>query len=185
MKTSSLLSFDNGSVDKMSGIFRLSTKDKKWFKGPILEKLKKPLILKAVKSAQYQAIYFAGGAGPMFDLIENKSAQKLAKEIYENGGIASADCHGPAALINVRLSNSKRLIEGRHLTAKANIEEGSWARKNYRYLLEDEITELGGYYSSIGKGREQVDGRLITGQNTASAIPMTKALILALYKLDN
>lgn len=182
------LASPNGSVGKMSGSFRLSSKDKKWFKGSVLEKkLKKPLRLEAVNSDQYQAIYFAGGAGPMFDLIENKSAQKLTKDIYENGGIVSADCHGPAALINVRLSNGERLIEGRNLTAKANIEEGSWARRNYRYLLEDKITELGGHYSSGGKGSEHVvvDGRLITGQNPASAIPMTKALILALDKLHN
>ena len=127
-------------------------------------------------------MYFAGGSGPMFDLIDNKQAQKITRDIYENGGIVSADCHGPAALINVILTNGKRLIEGKHLTAKANSEEGFWARANYPFLLENKIKQLGGNYSSAKKSQPHVvvDGRLITGQNPASAIPMAKSLIAML-----
>ncbi len=122
----------------------------------------------------------------MFDLADNTQAQRITREIYENGGLISADCHGPVALINVKLSNGKRLITGRKLTAKANSEEGRWARNNYPFLLEDKIDALGGIYSSAAKGEEHVvvDGQLITGQNPISAIPMTHALIAQL-KLKN
>ena len=172
-----------GGMGVASGSTRLSGKDRNWFKQSSLRaKLEHSIELKQVISAQYRAIYFAGGAGPMFDLVENQEAQRVTREAYENGGIVSADCHGPAALINVRLSDGKRLISGRKLTAKANVEEGRWARKNYPFLLEDKIISLGGIYTSAiqGKAHVVVDGRLITGQNPASATPMTKALILAL-----
>lgn len=172
-----------GGKGFISGRSRLSNKDNSWFtRSSLMEKLEQSIELNQVISAQYRAIYFAGGAGPMFDLVENKNAHRVTREIYENGGIVSADCHGPVALINVILSNGKRLILGRKLTAKANTEEGIWARNNYPILLENKIISLGGIYISSAKGKEHVvvDGRLITGQNPVSAIPMTMALILAL-----
>jgi len=167
-----------GGEGKAGG--RLSKQDRSWYQQSSLpEKLANAKALSQVQSWQYQAIYFAGGSGPMFDLVDNSQAQRITREIYENGGFVSADCHGPAALLNVKLSDGERLIHGKKLTAKANIEEGRWARSNYPFLLEDKITELGGNYSSAGKSQEHVvvDGRLITGQNPASAIPMAEALI--------
>jgi len=169
-----------GNMGNVRASSRLSDKESHWYKrSSLLNKLKQPIALKQVISDQYKAIYFAGGSGPMFDLVENQEAQRVTREIYENGGMISADCHGPAALLNVTLSNGKRLISGRKLTAKANNEEGRWARKYYAFLLEDKIVSLGGIYSAAAKGQEHVvvDGRLITGQNPNSAIPMAKALI--------
>jgi len=159
---------------------RLTRQDRTWFQQSSLpEKLSNGMALSEVQSLQYQAVYFAGGSGPMFDLIDNEQAQRVTREIYENNGFVSADCHGPAALLNVKLSNGERLIKGKKLTAKANVEEGSWARSNYPFLLEDKISKLGGYYSSAGKSQEHVvvDGRLVTGQNPASAIPMAEVLV--------
>jgi len=159
---------------------RLTNEDGIWYKKSLLAKqLVKSVPLHEVNALQYSALYFAGGAGPMFDLVDNKQAQRVTREIYEKGGYVAADCHGPAALLNVRLSDGERLISGKKLTAKANIEEGSWARSNYPFLLEDKIAQLGGDYSSAGKGQEHVvvDGRVITGQNPASAIPMAEALV--------
>ena len=174
-----------GGAGKASGNFRLSSKYQSWFEQSVLAKqLEQSMALKAVNPELYRAVYFAGGAGPMFDLVDNNVAQAITREIYENGGLVSADCHGPAALLNVKLLNGKRLIEGRKLTAKANLEEGRWARSNYPFLLEDKIIELGGNYSSAGKSQPHVvvDGRLITGQNPVSAIPMTQALIRQLQQ---
>jgi len=159
---------------------RLSSEDRTWYQQSSLpEELANAKALSEVQSWQYQAVYFAGGSGPMFDLVDNKQAQRITREIYENNGFVSADCHGPVALLNVKLSDGERLIHGKKLTAKANVEEGRWARSNYPFLLEDKIAELGGYYSSAGKSQKHVvvDGRLITGQNPASAIPMAEALI--------
>lgn len=175
-----------GDKGKPSGSFRLSNKQKRWFAHSKLKhQLQQPLALEAINTAQYQAVYFAGGAGPMFDLVDNEHVQKVTRDIYENGGIVSADCHGPAALINVFLSNGERLITGKKITAKANIEEGRWARNNYPFLLEDKINELGGIYSAANKSEEHVvvDGRLITGQNPASAAPMAVRLVEVLDKM--
>jgi putative intracellular protease/amidase len=174
-----------GGQGKAGGSSRLSSQQQSWFKESSLKKeLTNTLTINQVNSQNYQAVYFAGGAGPMFDFINNPAMQKLTAAIYENGGIVSADCHGIAALLNVRLSSGERLITGRKLTAKANHEEGSWARRTYPFLLEDKIMALGGNYSSKPKGQPHVviDGRLITGQNPASAIPMTEQLIKALLR---
>ena len=177
-----------GGKGKPSGSFRLSSAQEKWFsQSSLLEKLHNSLAIEQVKARDYQAIYFAGGSGPMFDFINNEAMHKLTASIYQNGGIVSADCHGIAALLNVTLESGNRLIAGKKLTAKANHEEGRWARNNYPFLLEDKITELGGHYSSttMGKPHVVVDGRLITGQNPASAIPMAKQLIQTLLTLES
>ena len=177
-----------GGKGKASGSSRLSSEQEKWFEqSNLLTKLSNSLSINQVKANDYQAIYFAGGSGPMFDFINNKVMQKLTAAIYQNGGVVSADCHGIAALLNVTLENGSRLIVGKKITAKANHEEGRWARNNYPFLLEDKIIELGGHYSSktMGKPHVVLDGRLITGQNPASAIPMAKQLIQTLLTLDS
>jgi len=176
-----------GGKGKASGSSRLSSEQEKWLEQSSLpKKLANSLSINNVNPHEYQAVYFAGGSGPMFDFINNNTMQKLTASIYQNGGIVSADCHGIAALLNVMLENGNRLIAGKRITAKANHEEGRWARNNYPFMLEDKIMELGGNYSSKGKGKAHVviDGRLITGQNPASAIPMTKQLIQKLLTLE-
>jgi len=177
-----------GGKGKASGGSRLSPEQEKWFaQSSLLKKLPNSLAVNQVKAHDYQAIYFAGGSGPMFDFINNEAMQKLTASIYQNGGVVSADCHGIAALLNVNLENGSRLISGKKITAKANHEEGRWARNNYPFLLENKIIELGGIYSSttMGKSHVVVDGRLITGQNPASAIPMAKQLIQTLLTLES
>jgi len=177
-----------GGKGKASGSSRLSSEQVKWLEQSNLpKKLPNSLTINTVKANDYQAIYFAGGSGPMFDFVDNEAMQKLTASIYQNGGVVSADCHGIAALLNVTLENGNRLIAGKKITAKANHEEGRWARNNYPFLLEDKITELGGRYSSttMGKPHVVVDGRLITGQNPASAIPMAKQLIQTLLTLKS
>jgi len=177
-----------GGSGKASGSSRLSSEQEKWFEqSSLAKKLPHSLTINKVQANNYQAIYFAGGSGPMFDFINNKTMQKLTASIYQSGGVVSADCHGIAALLNVTLENGNRLITGKKITAKANHEEGRWARNNYPFLLEDKITELGGRYSSATKGKPHVvvDGRLITGQNPASAIPMAEQLIKTLLTLES
>lgn len=145
---------------------------KRWLEQSKLNtQLNDPIALNKINTDTYRAVYFAGGAGPMFDFTDNKEVHRVTREIYENGGVIAADCHGPAALINVTLSDGSLLIKGRNITAKSNAEEGWWARTNYPYLLEDKIKALGGHFSAAKKGQPHavVDGQLITGQNPASA----------------
>lgn len=164
---------------------RLSKQQSLWLESsPLKTQLHSSISLSAIESKNYSAIYFAGGAGPMFDLVDNAAANKVTREIYEAGGIVAADCHGPAALLNVRLSDGKRLIADKAVTGKANIEEGSWARRNYPFLLEDKLTEFAGKYSAKAKRQVHVvvDQRVVTGQNPASAAPMAKELIMLLKR---
>lgn len=169
-----------GGAGKKAGMSRLTEQQRNWFEQSKLAKqlqVSKPLNI--INSNDYAAVYFPGGSGPMFDLADNRLAQNITRDIYQAGGIVAADCHGPAALINVKLSNGQRLVSGKNITAKANIEEGSWARRNYPFLLEDKFIALGAHYSKGAKGSVHVvvDDRLITGQNPASANLMAEKLI--------
>lgn len=166
------------------GVSRMDDSHKNWLRtSKLIKQLDSAIPLSNINPLNYQAVYFAGGAGPMFDLIDNKQAHAIARTIYENEGLVAADCHGPAALINIKLSNGENLIKGKNITAKANIEEGFWARTSYPYLLEDKIKELGGNFSAADKGKPHVvvDGQLITGQNPASATLVAEKM---LEKLD-
>ena len=60
-----------------------------------------------VNSKEYKAIFFAGGHGAMWDLPNDETIAKIASEIYDNNGVVAAVCHGPAALVNIKLSNGK------------------------------------------------------------------------------
>ncbi|SFC32958.1 type 1 glutamine amidotransferase domain-containing protein [Pseudoalteromonas denitrificans] len=169
-----------GGQGKRSGMGRLNNKQVKWLNQSTLAKqLKNTIPLKKVNTHNYSAVYFSGGSGPMFDLSNNTQAQEITRKIYQNGGIVAADCHGPVALVNVKLSNGQLLIAGKKVTGKANTEEGRWGRKNYPFLLEDKLIQAGALYSSGPNNLVHVveDERLITAQNPASAILMTEKLI--------
>ena len=171
-----------GGAGKSRGEFSLSSAQKEWLvQSSLVKKLLNSLTINQVQASDYQAIYFAGGSGPMFDFIDNESIHKLTAKIYESGGIVSADCHGIAGLLKVKLSNGTRLISGKKLTAKANHEEGRWARNNYPFLLEDKIAELGGRYSSKAKGKPHVvvDGRLITATKQSTQPFLIMIFLLA------
>jgi putative intracellular protease/amidase len=132
-----------GGEGKSRGEFRLSSTQEEWLEqSSLVKKLLSSLPITQVKGNDYQAIYFAGGSGPMFDFINNEVMHKLTVEIYESGGFVSADCHGIAGLLNVKLSNGTRLISGKKLTAKANHEEGHWARNNYPFYWKIKLPSL-------------------------------------------
>lgn len=173
----------SGGQNPVAGLHQLSDKLRSaFYESKLQEQLSLSIPLREINSFDYAAVYFVGGAGPMFDLISDPDVQRITKEIYENNGIVAADCHGPAALINVRLSNGQLLVTGRQLTAKANTEEGQWARDNYPFLLQDRFIELGANFVSgePWKSHVIVDGRLITGQNPQSAAQMAFEMIKAL-----
>ena len=122
----------------------------------------------------------------MFDLATDETSQQVIREFYESQKIVSAVCHGPAALIHVKLSDGSLLIANEPVTGFSNVEEDSIGTSSLMpFLLEDELKKNGGKFEKaadpwavkvlVGKG-----GRLITGQNPASAGPMGEALLKAL-----
>lgn len=135
-------------------------------------KLNNTLALKDVDAKKYKAIIFAGGHGTMWDFADDKNLQKVATQIYEDGGVVSAVCHGPAALVNIKLSSGKYLVDGKKVTGFTNAEEEAVElTKVMPFLLESKLKERGATFNGAGLWQNNVvvDGRLVTGQNPASA----------------
>ncbi len=78
-----------------------------------------------VRPEHYVAIHYAGGHGAMWDFPDNKMLAKIAAAIYEQGGIVSSVCHGPAGLVNIRLPGGKYLVDGKRINAFTNEEEAA------------------------------------------------------------
>lgn len=136
------------------------------------QKLQSTLKISQVDASQYQAIIFAGGHGTMWDFRGNEDIQNITRAIYETKGVVAAVCHGPAALVDVKLSNGEYLVKGKKVTGFSNTEEeAAKLTKVMPFLLETELKNNGGVYSNadLWKNNVVVDGRLITGQNPASA----------------
>ncbi|MCJ1358477.1 MAG: hypothetical protein MMC33_008477 [Icmadophila ericetorum] len=146
--------------------------------------------LSDVKASDYDAIFYVGGHGPMFDLSGDKLSQKLIADAYESGKIVAAVCHGPAAFVNVTLSSGKHLLEGVPVTGFSNEEEEQAGLTDAMpFLLETELDKAsGGKYEKAGDawGPKVVSGgeggRVITGQNPASATGIGEAILAALRK---
>ncbi|ADB30004.1 ThiJ/PfpI domain protein [Kribbella flavida DSM 17836] len=123
-------------------------------------------------AADYDAIFFAGGHGTMWDFADAKELVALAAAIYEQGGVVAAVCHGPSALVGVTLSDGRPLVEGKNVAAFTNAEEHAVGLTTVvPFLLADALTARGAVHHPAADFTEQVvvDGRLVTGQNPASA----------------
>lgn len=136
-----------------------------------------------VKVAEYVAIFYAGGHGTMWDFADNLEIAGIASEVYENGGAIAAVCHGPAGLVNVKLSNGKYLVDGKRVNSFTNEEETAVKLETVvPFLLESKLIERGAMFEKAGLWQEKVvvDGRLVTGQNPASATKVGEALLKVL-----
>ncbi len=125
-----------------------------------------------VNAADYRAIYYAGGHGVMWDFADDVHLQKISRRIYETGGVVSAVCHGPAGLVNIRLSNGKFLVEGKAVSTFTNEEEAAVKLdKTVPFALESKLIARGATIVKVDLFEKQtvVDQRLVTGQNPASA----------------
>ncbi len=134
-----------------------------------VENTLKPELLDA---KDYAAIFFAGGHGTMWDFADNKPLARLAAAIYEQGGVVSAVCHGPAGLVNVRLNDGSYLVAGKKVAAFTNGEEDEAGMTGVvPFALESLLRERGALSQLADNWSENVavDGRLVTGQNPKSA----------------
>ncbi|KAI9203402.1 class I glutamine amidotransferase-like protein [Polychytrium aggregatum] len=136
--------------------------------------------LSTINVADYDAVVVPGGHGPVFDLAYDAESARIISGVYERGGVVGAICHGPAALINVKLSNGSYLVNGKKLTAFSNAEEDAVSlTAAMPYLLEDELVKHGGIYEKAGAlwgEHVVVDGQLVTGQNPSSGHAFGKAI---------
>ena len=127
----------------------------------------------------YRGIYYAGGHGTMWDLPENKKLNAMTAKKYETGGVIGAVCHGPAGLVNVKLSNGKYLVDGKTVSCFTNQEEKASHADVVPFMLESKLEERGAEHVKSPKWQKKVivDGRLVTGQNPASAKDVAKKMI--------
>jgi len=128
--------------------------------------------LETVVQRDYDAVFYTGGYGPLWDLAENKTSIALIESFYNNNKPIGSVCHGPAIFKNTRDANGTPLVQGKKITAYSNSEE---AAINFTdivaFSVEDMLKENGGIYS---KGPDwnpyaQEDGLLVTGQNPPSS----------------
>jgi putative intracellular protease/amidase len=124
-------------------------------------------------SADYDAIYFTGGHAVMFDFPGSEGLQRITREIFESGGVVGAVCHGYCGLLDTRLSDGSYLVAGRNLTGFSWREEVlARVDKLVPYNVEERMKARGASYSKAllpFVSNSVVDGRLVTGQNPASA----------------
>lgn len=139
--------------------------------------------LVGLSATDFDAVFFPGSHGPIWDLADNELSARLILEFFDLEKPVAAVCHGPAALIKAA-ELSPGLLAGKRLTSFTNTEEKLVGRSdNIPYKLEDKLIELGANFMSALLPflvNVETDGLLITGQNPLSAGPVAKALIQVL-----
>lgn len=133
-----------------------------------------------VNPSDYEAIYYAGGHGVMWDFAEDENLQRIASAIYQNGGVVSGVCHGVVGLLNVPGEDGENLIAGKTVTGFTNTEEAAVGlEKVLPFLTEETLVKKGANYVKSDDWAEfaVADGRLVTGQNPASGAAVAKKVI--------
>ncbi len=149
------------------------------------KKIQETLALSTINFEDYDAVFYPGGHGPLWDLAEDTKSAKLIQDFNSAGKPIAFVCHAPAALQHVKNANGEFLVKGRKVTGFSNEEEEAvQLTQVVPFLLEDMLIEKGGIYSR-GKTWEAYavqDGNLITGQNPASSAMVAQLLLKALKK---
>jgi putative intracellular protease/amidase len=133
----------------------------------------------------FDAIFYPGGHGPLWDLVNDDKSVALIKAAYEQDKVIGAVCHAPAVFKNVEIKPGQNLVGGRQVTGFSNSEEeAAGLTAIVPFLLEDMLKQNTATYS---KGDDWaphivVDGKLITGQNPASSEGAAKAVVQALQQ---
>jgi putative intracellular protease/amidase len=134
-----------------------------------------------MKADDFDTVFYAGGHGPMWDLAEDPVSIKLLESFYNSGKIIALVCHGPGVLRHVKYQGEP-LVKGKHVTGFTNSEDDdAQATKFLPFLVEDEMLKLGAIFEKVRNWQPfyVIDGRLMTGQNPASATALAQALLKA------
>ncbi|KFZ36664.1 dimethylallyltransferase [Shewanella mangrovi] len=139
--------------------------------------------LETVNADDFDAVFYPGGHGPLWDLTNSSDSIKLIEAFTAANKTTGFVCHAPAVLRNVKASNGEPLIKGRNVTGFTNGEEaGVQLTDVVPFLIEDEFQRLGANYSKAADWSSYVveDGKLITGQNPASSAAVAEAILAQL-----
>ena len=134
----------------------------------------------------YDAVFVPGGLGPVVDMTDNPPVQRILASFYDSGKVVSAVCHGPVSLGNVKLKDGSYLVTGKHVTGFSAAEEAGYAKDDVPFELEDLLKERGANYSAVAPWQPHsiTDGRLVTGQNPASAQGVAEKVIAILESIN-
>ena len=138
------------------------------------------LRLAQVQAADYDAVFYPGGHGPLWDLAEDSNSVALIETMLAAGKPVAAVCHAPGVLRHAKTADGKPLVQGRQVTGFSNAEEAAVQLSDVvPFLVEDELKQLGGQYTSGPDWQPHVvgDGLLVTGQNPASSVGVAQALL--------
>ena len=139
--------------------------------------------LSAMDAADFDAVFYPGGHGPLWDLAQDQASIALIEAMAAAGKPVAAVCHAPGVLHKVKSADGSPLVKGRKVTGFANTEEEAVGlTKVVPFLVEDVLKENGGIYSKGADWQSYVltDGKLVTGQNPASSEEAAKALLALL-----
>lgn len=142
------------------------------------------LKLADMKSEAFDSIFYVGGHGPMWDLVDNPDSIALIESFYDSGKPVAAVCHSPAVFHRVVYKGAP-LVKGKRVTGFTNGEEEAvHLTKVVPFLVEDELKRIGGLYEKAPDWESfaVVDGRLVTGQNPASSTAAAQALVKLLSR---
>jgi putative intracellular protease/amidase len=137
------------------------------------------------KASDYDAVFYPGGHGPLWDLANDSDSQKLILDFYHAQKPVGAVCHAPGVFKNIKLENGEAFVKGKNVTGFSNTEEEAVQLTNVvPFLVEDELKNSGGNYTKTDDWGVHVveDGLLITGQNPASSETVAEKLIALLKK---
>lgn len=137
-------------------------------------------VLDTVRATDFEAVFYPGGHGPMWDLPDNPASIALIQDFVRAGKPVAAVCHAPVALTNVTNDDGSYLVAGKQVTGFTNSEEDTVGLTDVvPFLLEDRLKQRGGDYSKADDFTPYVlvDGNLVTGQNPPSSEPAAAELL--------
>lgn len=169
-----------GGLPPVDGLDLSDETNARYWNSPDFQaKLRNTIALDQADPSRYSGVFYAGGHGAMWDFPESPAVGRITREIYEGGGIVGAVCHGPAALVNVTLSDGSYLVSGKRVSAFTDEEEVAVGLQDVvPFLLASTLIERGAKHEAAANWTRQVvsDQRLVTGQNPQSATGVGEAM---------
>ncbi|SEW50985.1 type 1 glutamine amidotransferase domain-containing protein [Chitinophaga arvensicola] len=144
------------------------------------QKLAHTMKLADAEASDYDAVFYPGGHGPLWDLANDPNSVTLIENFYQQHKPVAFVCHAPAALLKVKGPDGQSLVKGKEVTGFSNTEEEAVQLTHVvPFLLEDELKKLGGIYSKGNDWHSYAlkDGLLITGQNPGSSTAVAQILM--------
>lgn len=139
--------------------------------------------LSEINASDYDAVFYPGGHGPLWDLVDDTHSIGLIESMLHTGKPVACVCHAPAVLRHPRTREGEPVVKGKSVTGFTNSEEAAAGLTEIvPFLLQDMLAQNGAHYTQGGDWQSHVvtDGLLITGQNPASSEGAAKALVSAL-----